>query len=81
MLLSLARVLLITDILAASLGTALIIGMILADMGFLGTCQDGTCQLIAAVYVMPLGGIGLYIVALVAYSIVISRRIKAENRR
>lgn len=53
--------------------------MILADMGFLGTCQDGTCQLIAAVYVMPLGGIGLYIVALVAYSIVISRRIKAEN--
>jgi hypothetical protein len=54
------------------------VGMLLANMGALGTCQDGTCQLVAAVYVMPLGGVGLYVAILVAYSIIASRRARSQ---
>jgi hypothetical protein len=43
-------------------------------MGMLGTCQDGTCQLVAAVYIMPLGGVALYVAILIAYSVAVLRR-------
>ena len=74
MLASVLRVLLITAILAASLATALAIGLALADAGHLGSCRDGACELVAAVYVMPLGGVALYIAALVLLSVIAVRR-------
>lgn len=67
-LLSGLRVLMLAALLAASLGTALAVGLVLARMGQLGTCQDGTCELVAAVYVMPIGGVVLYFSALFALS-------------
>jgi hypothetical protein len=67
--LSLLRVILVAAILFACLALALAVGLGLAELGYLGTCQDGTCQLVAAIYVMPLGGVALYLVSLVAWSI------------
>lgn len=77
--LSLFRAVQIAVILAASLAIALFVGLMLADLGMLGTCQDGTCQLVAAIYVMPLGGLGLYVAALIAYSVVAARRNRIET--
>jgi hypothetical protein len=57
----------------------MLVGMLLADTGMLGTCQDGTCQLVAAVYVMPLGGVALYVAILIAYSIIVLRRARSEG--
>jgi hypothetical protein len=68
------RALLVAAIFAASLAIALAIGLFLADLGFLGTCQDGTCQLVAAVYVMPFGGLALYLGALTVLSLIAVRR-------
>jgi len=76
---SLLRALLIAFILIASLSVAMFVGMLLADTGMLGTCQDGACQLVAAVYVMPLGGVGLYVAILIAYSVVVLRRGRSED--
>ena len=59
MLLSLLRVLLVAVILIVCLSQALAVGLVLAELGFLGRCQDGGCQLVATIYVMPLGGHGL----------------------
>lgn len=70
MLASLARVLLVTAILAASLAIALTAGLALARAGYLGTCQDGACELAAVVYVMPLGGVALYLAALATFSLI-----------
>jgi hypothetical protein len=50
------------------------VGMILAHSGFLGTCQDGSCELVAAIYIMPFGGLGLYLVSLVSWAIIAHRR-------
>ena len=69
MLKSVLRVLSLAVALALSLGLALAIGLALARLGYLGTCQDGTCELVAAIYVMPLLGVALYISALVFFSI------------
>ncbi|HEY4204386.1 MAG TPA: hypothetical protein VGM35_05150 [Xanthobacteraceae bacterium] len=74
MLMSILRTLSITAVLLASLGIALAIGMALAHAGYLGTCQDGTCELVAVIYVMPALGIALYVSALVTLSIVATRR-------
>lgn len=62
------RVLILIVILVASCGLALGAGLLLARMGYLGTCQDGSCELVAAIYVMPIGGILLYFVSLVVWS-------------
>ncbi|WP_246132805.1 hypothetical protein [Devosia ginsengisoli] len=62
------RVLILAVILVASCGLALGAGLLLARLGFLGTCQDGSCELVAAVYVMPIGGILLYFASLVVWS-------------
>ncbi|MGI6850911.1 hypothetical protein [Mesorhizobium sp. 1B3] len=74
MLVSLLRVLGIAATLIASLAVALAIGLSLARAGYLGTCQDGTCELVAVVYVMPIGGVALYLVALTAFSIAAVRK-------
>lgn len=68
------RALLITGMLVVSLAVALGTGLLLADMGALGTCQDGTCQLVAAIYVMPGLGVLLYFAMLACFSYVASRR-------
>jgi hypothetical protein len=60
---------LVAMILFACLALALAVGLGLAELGYLGTCQDGTCHLVAAIYVMPLGGVALYLVSLVAWSV------------
>lgn len=62
------RVLILAVILVASCGLALGAGLLFARMGYLGTCQDGSCELVAAVYVMPIGGILLYFASLVVWS-------------
>lgn len=64
----------VAAILFICLAIAMTVGMILAHTGFLGTCQDGTCELVAAVYVMPLGGVGLFVLALVTWAIMRRRR-------
>jgi hypothetical protein len=74
MLISILRTLSITAVLLASLGVALAIGMALAHAGYLGTCQDGTCELVAVIYVMPALGVALYVAALVTLSVVATRR-------
>jgi len=71
---SLLRVVLIASLLAVCLGVAMAIGLVLADAGALGTCQDGTCQLVAAVYVMPIGGVALYLATLMIWSVIGKRR-------
>jgi hypothetical protein len=68
-LVSILRVLFITAILAASFAIALFAGLGVARAGLLGTCQDGTCELVAAVYVMPFGGMTLYFATLAALSV------------
>ena len=68
MLLSLLRVLLVAVILIVCLSLALAVGLVLAELGFLGNCQDGGCQLVAAIYVMPLGGVALYLLSLAVWS-------------
>ena len=75
MIVSLLRALLIATILAFSFALALFVGLVLAEAGMLGTCQDGACQLVAAVYVMPFGGIVLFVAALVAFSLSTLRRV------
>lgn len=74
MFVSFLRVLLIAGIFFTCLAVALAVGMMLADLGLLGTCQDGNCQLVAAIYVMPLGGIALYLLTLVVWSIIAIRK-------
>ncbi|MGS1097235.1 hypothetical protein ACVCNR_22050 (plasmid) [Aquamicrobium terrae] len=74
LLISLARVLLIAVILFICLAMAMTIGMTLAHVGYPGTCQDGACELIAEIYIMPLGGVGLFILTLVGWAIVTARR-------
>lgn len=74
MLVSLLRAFGIAATLAVSLAVALAIGLTLAHAGYLGTCQDGTCELVAVVYVMPIGGVALYLIALAVFSIAASRR-------
>ncbi len=74
---SLLRALSIALLLAICLGIALCVGLILADAGALGTCQDGTCQLVAAIYVMPIAGVILYFAALLGLSH-ISRKRRSE---
>lgn len=73
MLRSVLRVLSLAATLALSLGLALAIGMALARFGYLGTCHDGTCELVAAIYVMPLLGVALYVSALIIFSILTVR--------
>jgi len=73
---SLLRVVLIASLLAVCLAVALTAGLILADAGALGTCQDGTCQLVAAIYVMPIGGVVLFLATLIVWSIINTRRSK-----
>ena len=65
---------LIAAILFICLAVAMTIGMALAHTGFLGTCQDGSCELIAAIYIMPLGGVGLFAFVLVTWAIIAYRR-------
>lgn len=77
---SVLRLLGIAVILAASLGLALAIGLALAWFGALGTCQDGTCELVAAIYVMPTLGIILYILALIVFSVAVSNRSRSSNK-
>jgi hypothetical protein len=66
---SILRVFFITAILAMSFAIALMMGLALAKTGLLGTCQDGTCELVAAIYVMPLGGMVFYFATLAALSV------------
>lgn len=73
---SLLRVVLIASLLAVCLGIALAVGLALADAGALGTCQDGTCQLVAAIYVMPIGGVALFLATLIVWSAIRKRRNK-----
>lgn len=81
MIVSLLRVLLIATILAFSFALALFVGLVLAEAGMLGTCQDGACQLVAAVYVMPFGGIAVFFAALIAFSLSARRRIDEFDAR
>ncbi|GAA4118802.1 hypothetical protein ACFFTN_13765 [Aminobacter aganoensis] len=74
MLVSLRRVAALAVTLAMSLGLALAIGLGVADAGWLGTCQDGTCELVALVYVMPSLGVAFYILALAVFSILVIRK-------
>lgn len=74
MLVSFLRALGIAATLVFSLAVALAIGLTLARVGYLGTCQDGTCELVAAVYVMPIGGVALYLLALAVFSIAAIRK-------
>jgi len=74
MLIAILRTLMIAALLLLSLGIALSIGMALAHLGYLGTCQDGTCELVAAIYVMPILGIALYFTALIVISVAATRR-------
>ncbi|MGB3538139.1 MAG: hypothetical protein WBA42_08250 [Mesorhizobium sp.] len=69
LLISLVRIVLIAAILFLCLAAAMTVGMVLAHTGFLGTCQDGACELAAAIYVMPFGGLGLFVVVLVIWAI------------
>lgn len=69
MLMAFLRMLGIAATLFLSLAGALGVGMTLARLGYLGTCQDGTCGLVAVLYVMPIGGVALYLLALIAFSI------------
>jgi hypothetical protein len=71
---SLLRVVLIASLLAVCLAIAMAVGLVLADAGALGTCQDGTCQLVAAVYVMPIGGVALFLATLIVWSTIRKRR-------
>lgn len=70
---SFCRAVLIAVILFGCLAVAMAVGMALADAGYLGTCQDGSCQLAAAIIIMPLGGVALYVVTLVVWSVVTVR--------
>ena len=73
---SLLRVVLIASLLAVCLAVALAAGLILAKVGALGSCQDGTCQLVAAIYVMPIGGVVLFLATLIVWSLISTRRSK-----
>ena len=74
MLISIGRALLITTILAGCIATSLAISLSMAHAGLLGTCQDGTCELVAVIYVAPFLSIGLYVLALIGYSVMRRRR-------
>ena len=80
MVISIVRVLSIVLTLVLCLGLALAAGLILARLGYLGTCQDGTCELVAVIYVTPLVGTFLYLLALVLFSIVAMRKHGAEKQ-
>jgi hypothetical protein len=67
--LSLVRAILVAAILFVCLAVALAVGLGLAELGYLGTCEAGTCQLVAAVYVMPFGGVALYLISLATWSV------------
>lgn len=79
MLSSIARVLLVATILASSLGLALGVGLALAGLGYLGTCQDGSCELVAVIYVMPALGFAFYISSLALLSVAALNRRKAKE--
>jgi hypothetical protein len=81
MLLSILRALLIIAVLVVSLGVALAIAMALADFGYLGSCQDGACELAAVFYVMPILGVALYFAALSTWSIVAVRKRRRSTAR
>lgn len=73
MLASVLRVLLVAAILAACLIVALFVGLLLARMGYLGSCEAGECELVALVYVAPFLGLALYVATLVLLSISAAR--------
>lgn len=79
MLISASRALLIAGIFIACLALALAIGLTLAHLGYLGTCQDGSCELVAVIYVMPLGGLALYAIALACFSLIAIRKRRRAN--
>lgn len=78
---SLLRALLIAVILVTCLAIAMAVGLALAGFGYLGTCQDGTCQLVAAVYIMPLGGVGLFVIALAIWAIMKTRSRRRADQK
>lgn len=78
MIVSLLRALGIAATLILSLAVALAAGLMLARLGYLGTCQDGTCELVAVIYVMPFAGLALYLLALVGFSVA---AVRARARR
>lgn len=80
MILSILRVLLIAALLFVSLCVALGVGLALAEMGQLGSCEDGECELVAVIYVMPFLGIVLYAAALIAYSLYCRRKAVHDAR-
>ena len=71
---SLVRVIQITGLLAFSLAFALFLGLALAELGYLGSCESGECELVAVVYVMPLAGVAFYAAGLIFLSVLAVRR-------
>ncbi len=64
----------VAAILFICFAVSMTVGMVLARTGYLGTCQDGSCELAAAVYVMPFGGFALFVIALVTWAVITHHR-------
>lgn len=64
--------------LAACLGLALTAGMVLARLGYLGTCQDGTCELVAVLYATPI--LTVVFAVLVIVTIIALRKRRAQKQ-
>ncbi|TKT80290.1 hypothetical protein [Aquamicrobium sp. LC103] len=69
LLISALRALAIAAVFSLSIAMALAISLGLAHAGYLGSCQDGACELAAVIYVTPFLGTGLYFASLIGYSI------------
>lgn len=64
--------------LAACLGLAFATGMVLARLGYLGTCQDGACELVAVFYATPILTVVFVVLAII--SIVAFRRNRVKKQ-
>ncbi|MHA6684268.1 hypothetical protein [Mesorhizobium sp. A556] len=64
--------------LAACLGLALAAGMVLARLGYLGTCQDGTCELVAVFYATPILTVVFAVLAI--FTIVALKKRRAQKQ-
>jgi hypothetical protein len=78
MLIWILRIFYFVLVLAVCLGLALAVGMALARLGYLGTCQDGTCELVAVFYATPI--LTVIFVALAIVSFVTRRKRGAQKQ-
>ncbi|MGB3386687.1 MAG: hypothetical protein WBA88_01755 [Pseudaminobacter sp.] len=74
LLISLLRAASIFGLFAGSLAVAYMIGSILVAIGVVPCSDPKSCAMVPAFMFMPLGGLGLYFVSLVVWSLLVRQR-------